>query len=88
MLLGMQLGAYPAYQDRMFTCGPWHHLLSYEPQRYWLLLLAGGVWYARYPAAIAARCSSMSYGVRTATRWQPGAPNRVGAAGQLGKLAS
>uniref|UniRef100_A0A383VZU9 Uncharacterized protein n=1 Tax=Tetradesmus obliquus TaxID=3088 RepID=A0A383VZU9_TETOB len=40
-------------------------------------VLEGGVWYARYPAAIAARCSSMSYGLRTATRWQPGAPNRV-----------
>ncbi|KAF6254621.1 hypothetical protein COO60DRAFT_300966 [Scenedesmus sp. NREL 46B-D3] len=40
-------------------------------------VLEGGVWYARYPAAIAARCSSMSYGVRAATRWQPGAPSRV-----------
>lgn len=45
----------------------------------WLLplLTAGGVWFSRYPSAIAARCSNMTYGVRTATPWRPGAPSKV-----------
>eukprot|EP00775_Hariotina_reticulata_P011136 gene11136-11289_t len=40
-------------------------------------VLEGGVWYSRYPSAIAARCSNMTYGVRTAVPWQTRAPSKV-----------
>ena len=49
---------------------PWLPLLL-------LLLLPGGVWFSRYPSAIAARRSCMIYGIRAAVPWNDDAPDRV-----------
>jgi hypothetical protein len=40
-------------------------------------LHTGGVWLSRYPGSVAGRRTCMTYGIRTATSWEPSAPERV-----------